>query len=84
MADQLVRLKIINEATEGLPGALVKIFDSDYSLQAQGTTSEGPTPVAGVFETTLDGAPHPGKLYTVHVLNSVPRVDIRSQLAVVD
>lgn len=84
MAAQLVRIKVINDSTAGLSGALVKVFDSDYSLQAQGMTSEGPTPAAGIFETTLEGDAHPGKLYTVHVLNSVPRVDIRSQLSVVD
>jgi hypothetical protein len=69
MADELVRIKVLDQTSQPIAGALVRVHSSDaaYLLVAQGLTSAGPTPAEGIFETILPGAASPGQHYEVSV-----------------
>lgn len=85
MADQLVRVKVEDKvSSNGVPGVLMRIFDENDVLQAQGITSSGPSPALGVFETILDGSAEPGTLYTIHGQRRVANISTRSQIRVTD
>ncbi len=84
MADELVRIKVEDQSSTGLAGALLRIFDGNDVLKAEGLTSSGPSPALGVFQTVLPGSATPGTLYTIHVKHDQTKFNSgRSQIRVI-
>lgn len=82
MANQLVRIKVVNPTSQPLSNALVRILSFDGILQAQGLTSEGPIPAEGIFETILSGSATPGSFYEVDVHHPFLNRRARAQIGV--
>lgn len=84
MALNSVDIRVLDQNLIGLSGVTVRIFDSSNVLQASGTTSAGPTPALGVFQTTLNGTTTPGIFYTVRLNRANTGFGNSSQIGVID